>query len=112
LVDRFGPTGDGWTNHRWLRFRSATAALSDWFAGFEKGYTAPAPDSYDAVLNGQARQPSYPMTAGRRTAAQARITELRTQIQTWATPPDDAFTKGRPQQPPALRLVPKPDAES
>jgi len=66
LVDRFGPTGDGWTNHRWLRFRSATAALSDWFAGFEKGYTAPAPDSYDAVLNGQARQPSYPMTAGRR----------------------------------------------
>ena len=37
LVARFGPTGDGWTNHRWLRVRSATAALSDWFAGFEAG---------------------------------------------------------------------------
>lgn len=112
LVARFGPTGDGWTNHRWLRFRSATAALSDWFAGFETGYAAPDPDSYEAILNGQAKQPSYPMTAGRRAAAQARITELRTQLRTWATPPDDAFTAGRPQQPPALRLVPNPDADS
>jgi hypothetical protein len=51
LVARFGPTGDGWTNHRWLRFRSATAALSDWFADFEKGHSAPAPHFYDALLN-------------------------------------------------------------
>jgi hypothetical protein len=63
------------------------------------------------MLNGQTAQPSYPMTAGRRTAAKARITELRTQIQTWATPPDDAFTAGRPQQPPALRLGPAADAD-
>jgi hypothetical protein len=96
LVARFGPGGDGWKNHRWLRFRSATAALSDWFAGFEKRYTASAPHSYDAMLNGQARQPSCPITAGRRPAAQARITELRTHIQTWATPPEDAYSTHPP----------------
>jgi hypothetical protein len=57
LVDRFGPPGRGWTNHRWIRFRTATAALSDWFAGFERGYTAPAPESYDELLNDQTDEP-------------------------------------------------------
>jgi hypothetical protein len=107
LVERFGPTGVGWNNHRWLRLRAATAALSEWFTGFEKGYAAPAPTSYDAILTGHASQPSYPMTVRRLAAAHARITELRTQIDDWADPPADAFTKGRPNQPPALRLVPR-----
>jgi hypothetical protein len=107
LVQRFGPTGEGWNNHRWLRFRAATAALSEWLAGFEKGYTSPAPTSYDAILAGQASQPSYPMTGGRLAAAQVRITELRNQIDQWARPPADAFTDHRPKQPPALRLAPR-----
>jgi hypothetical protein len=107
LVERFGPKGVGWNNHRWLRFRAATAALSEWFTGFEKGYAAPAPTSYDAILTGDASQPSYQMTGNRLAAAHARITELRTQIDNWADPPADAFTKGRPNQPPALRLVPR-----
>jgi hypothetical protein len=107
LVERFGPTGEGWNNHRWLRFRAATAALSEWLAGFEKGYTSPAPTSYDAILSGEARQPSYPMTRGRLAAARVRVTELRVQIDEWAKPPANTFTDNRPKQPPALRLVPR-----
>ena len=112
LVERFGPTGEGWENHRWLRLRAATAALSDWFAGFEAGYTAPAPTSYDAVLAGQAAPPSYPMTVGRREAAQARLDALRNEISQWTDQPADAFTDNRPKQPPALRLVPRTDVDS
>jgi hypothetical protein len=111
LVDRFGPAGGGWTNHRWIRFRTATSALSDWFAGFEKGYTAPAAESYDELLNGQADEPSYPMTDRRRAAARVRITDLRGQINTWATDPADAFTNNRPRKPPVLRLGPPADAD-
>jgi hypothetical protein len=107
LVQRFGPAGEGWNNHRWLRFRAATAALSEWFNGFDTGYSASAPTSYDAILAGKASQPSYPMTAGRLAAARMRITELRTQIDQWTQPPADAFTDGRPKQPPDLRLVPR-----
>jgi hypothetical protein len=109
LVERFGPTGEDWNNHRWLRFRAAMAALSEWFAGFEKGYRAPAPTSYEAILTGQASQPSYPMTPDRLAAAHVRITKLLTQIDQWAGPPADAFTDRRPKQPPVLRLVP-PDS--
>jgi predicted acylesterase/phospholipase RssA len=107
LVEQFGPGGKGWDNHRWLRFRAATAALSEWLAGFEEGYTSPAPTSYDAILAGEARQPSYPLTADRLAAARVRITELRTQIDEWATPPEDTFTDNRPKQPPVIRLVPR-----
>jgi len=107
LVEQFGPSGKGWENHRWLRFRAATAALSEWLAGFEEGYTSPAPTSYDAILAGEARQPSYPLTGDRLAAARVRITELRTQIDEWARPPEDTFTDNRPKQPPVMRLVPR-----
>jgi hypothetical protein len=111
LADQFSPAGGGWTNHRWIRFRTATSALSDWLAGFEKGYTAPAPESYDGLLTGQADEPSYAMTDARRAAARVRITDLRRQINTWTTDPADAFTNDRPQEPPVLRLVPPADAD-
>ena len=100
-----GPTIAG------FRLRTATSALSDWFAGFEKGYTALARESYDELLNGQAEEPSYPMTDRRRAAALIRITDPRGQINTWATDPADAFTNNRPRKPPILRLSPPADAD-
>ena len=47
-----GVPAAGWDNHRWIRFRAATAGLSDWLAGFERGYPSPdAPTtSYDTML--------------------------------------------------------------
>ena len=42
IKDRFagpapGVPAAGWDNHRWIRFRAATAGLSEWLAGFERG---------------------------------------------------------------------------
>lgn len=106
LVDRFGPRGGGWDNHRWIRFRTATAGLSDWFAGFERGYAAATPPFYDELLAGAQPQPSYPLTDARLAAASRRTAGLRTEIATWAAAPVDAFTDDRPKPPPELRLVP------
>lgn len=112
LADRFGPGGDGWPNHRWLRFRTATAALSDWMDGFERGYTGAGP-SYDDMLEDPEKQPSYKIRdAARLAAAQARTASFRAEIRRWSEPPDDVFTNGRPRQPPVLRLVPPTDADS
>lgn len=108
LVDRFGPAGGGWDNHRWIRLRAATAGLSDWFAGFGRGY-AVTRSYYDAILSGATEPPSYKMTASQRAAAERRINELLAEIATWESPPADAFTEGRPQPPPVLRLVPPSD---
>jgi hypothetical protein len=47
------------------------------------------------------------MTIGRLAAAESRIAALRAQIGQWGQDPADAFTKGRPNQPPILRLVPR-----
>ncbi|WP_375432864.1 hypothetical protein [uncultured Friedmanniella sp.] len=106
LVEQFGPTGHGWDNHRWIRFRTATAGLSDWFGRFEHGYAATQSAFYDDVLTGVTKEPSYPMTAGRLNAAQKRIEGLRTEIATWAEEPTDTFTEDRPLPPAVLRLVP------
>jgi hypothetical protein len=111
LADRFGPTGEGWANHRWLRFRTATAALSDWMKGFERGYSGAGP-SYDDMLENVDNQPSYKIKdAARLAVAHARTDSLRAEMRLWSQPPDDVFTNGRPRQPPVLRLVPPTDAD-
>ena len=107
LIERFGPDDSGWANHRWIRFRAATAGLSEWLTAFETGYSTPADTPYDPILTGHEPQPSYPMTVGRLAAARSRIAALRAEIDQWRQDPADAFTKGRPNQPPVLRLVPR-----
>jgi hypothetical protein len=107
-VQQFAPPAGGWPNHRWIRFRTATAALSDWLAGLERGY-ADDPAYYDALLCDDDGQPSYKLSGTRLAAARERITALRDEIENWAQTPADAFTKNRPKQPPVLRLVPRTD---
>ena len=112
LLDRFAGDGEGWPNHKWIRFRTATAALSDWLAAFERGYTVDTPPYYDPLLVDQERQPSYPISEQNLDASRERIAHLREEIGDWAQDPADALTDNRPQQPPVLRLVPRTDADS
>ncbi|HEY5979077.1 MAG TPA: hypothetical protein VIT41_05515 [Microlunatus sp.] len=112
LVERFGPDGEGWPNHKWIRYRTSTAALSDWLAAFDRGYTVQQPPYYDALLDDADEQPSYRISGEKLAAARERTERLRTAIADWATEPDDAFTANRPQQPPILRLVPPTDGGS
>ena len=112
LVDRFGPGGAGWPNHKWIRYRTSTAALSDWLAAFERGYTVQQPPFYDALLDDPDEQPSYRVSGEKLAAVRDRTEGLRSEIADWAMEPDDAFTANRPQQPPILRLVPPTDGAS
>jgi hypothetical protein len=111
LVDRFGPGGGGWPNHKWIRYRTSTAALSDWLAAFERGYTV-QPPFYDALLDDPDEQPSYRVSGEKLAAMRDRTDGLRAEIADWAAEPADAFTANRPQQPPILRLVPPTDGGS
>ncbi len=111
LVERFGPGGGGWPNHRWIRYRTSTAALSDWLSAFEKGYTV-QPPFYDALLDDPDGQPSYRISGEKLAAVQTRTERLRSAIADWAADPAEAFTANRPQQPPVLRLVPPTDGGS
>ncbi|MFC6155641.1 patatin-like phospholipase family protein [Kribbella jiaozuonensis] len=111
LVDSF-VYGDGWLNHRWIRFRTATAGLDRWLAGFRSGYETPGsgyPDlaGVDAAGNqADGPVPSYPMTDGRRVAVNLRTAALVKLTKQWSDPPTDAFTHKSPRPSPALRLVP------
>jgi predicted acylesterase/phospholipase RssA len=109
LVDRF-VAGDGWDNHRWIRFRTAGAGLDAWLGRFQHGYTFPAatgtPYAKLAGSNASAPLPSYAVTGARRDAVNLRTDALLTLAAHWRTAPADAFTSGSPRPRPVLRLVP------
>jgi predicted acylesterase/phospholipase RssA len=121
LVDRFA--GDqpgvvpapGWDNHRWLRFRTATAATSETLVSFKTGYEeVPAGTTAYSTwvgLDDQGKEasgplPSYPLTAERRHAANVRTKELLDTAAEWQADPADAFTEDAPEPRPTMRLVP------
>ena len=104
--------GDGWPNHRWLRFRTATAGLDAWLSSFRNGYDAPNSGyadlaGVDAAGNeADGPLPSYSMTKGRRAAVNVRTAALVQLASKWSDAPADAFTHKSPSPRPVLRLVP------
>ncbi|WP_193312809.1 patatin-like phospholipase family protein [Georgenia subflava] len=115
VVERFaGPVpgstpGPGWENHRWIRFRTATAGLDEWVGELATKYAADVrgttPYRDLAGPGAAAPLPSYPLGAGRREAVNTRTGGLLELAQRWAQPPEDAFTEGAPRPRPRLRLV-------
>ncbi|MET9269232.1 hypothetical protein [Kribbella sp. NPDC003557] len=109
LVTRF-VLGNGWDNHRWIRFRTATAGLDTWLTGFRRGYDEPSPGALPyadlAGAHATAALPSYTINGGQRTAVNLRTDALLTLASSWQMPPADAFTRGSPSPHPVLRLVP------
>ncbi len=109
LVNRF-VNSNGWDNHRWIRFRTATAGLDAWLTGFEHGYgfSSASGTRYADFAGGGAAGPlpSYPIFGARRTAVNHRTDALLTLAAQWKTAPLDAFTEDSPSPRPVLRLVP------
>jgi predicted acylesterase/phospholipase RssA len=115
LLDRFGDgssttPADGWENQRWLRFRTATAGLSDWLAAFGDGYNGesklPAtPYSSLAGPGASTQLPWYPIAPANTVAVNNCTDELLKLTVTWSKA-GDAFTAGLPAQRPLLRLMP------
>ncbi|MGY1618489.1 hypothetical protein ACI797_17270 [Geodermatophilus sp. SYSU D00691] len=116
LVERFAErrpaetSPAGWDNHRWIRFRTATAGLEDWLHAFRSGYERPGelalPYSRLAGPAADAPLPSYGLTGARRTVVNARTGELLDLAGSWNDEPEDAFRHGAPSPRPGLRLVP------
>jgi predicted acylesterase/phospholipase RssA len=104
LVSRF-VGGNGWDNHRWIRFRTATAGLDSWLAGFQHGYGFASPGG-TPYADLPASPPSYKLGAGPLAAVTLRTAALLTLASQWQGPPADAFTGGSPSPRPVLRLVP------
>ncbi|AXH95629.1 patatin-like phospholipase family protein [Ornithinimicrobium avium] len=114
LVDAFA--GDrpgqvpawGWDNHRWVRFRTATAGLSGWLAPFLANYrdTTSGGTPYDQLAGpgAEATLPSYPPSEGDRELINARTGTLVSLAEDWTG--DDALTARAPRPRPRLRLVP------
>lgn len=115
LVERFAPDAngnpaDGWENQRWIRFRTATAGLSDWLTTFSYGYNTkvpPATEYSDLAGSGAAAPlPSYPIDPGDRTAVNTCVGSLLTLAEAWSKVPNNAFIKDAPPDRPGLRLMP------
>ena len=98
----------GWDNHRWIRFRTATAGLSGWLAPFLQNYRettsggTPYPDL--AGPDAEAELPSYRPTARDRAVINERTGRLVALAEAWGG--DEALTSTAPRPRPRLRLVP------
>lgn len=106
LVAAFGPTGDAWTNHQWIRMRTSTAGLSGWMAEFLDSYRSPQPVPYPNLAGegADAELPSYSVGVGDRWLVNQHVDELVDLARSWGG--DDALAKGAPSPRPQLRLVP------
>ena len=98
----------GWDNHRWIRFRTATAGLTGWLGTFVDGYRDPTSGGtayVDLAGPGAAAPlPSYRPTRADRDLINQRTGTLLGLAEEWTV--DDAMTGGTPRPRPQLRLVP------
>ena len=121
LVDRFAGdqpgvvAAQGWDEHRWLRFRTATAAFAETLVSFKGGYEAAPPGTtpYPAWVGVQSDGteatgdlPAYPVEPERRNVVNQRTRGLLRVAEQWQSDPADAFTQDAPEPRPTMRLVP------
>ncbi len=97
----------GWDNHRWIRFRTATAGLARWLTPFERNYhdttSGGTPYSEFAGPGADAPLPSYPLSNADRAHLNESTGELLDLAAGWD---EDALTRSAPRPSPRLRLVP------
>ncbi|MBI4259680.1 MAG: patatin-like phospholipase family protein [Actinobacteria bacterium] len=116
LVERFtGPARGSevsWDNHRWVRYRSATALLEDMLVRFRRAYThppAPGTRTYEQLIRRGAGEPptSYEWErAAQRGFASAATDEVVGMIERWAAT-GQSFQEGAPRPRPELRIRPR-----
>ncbi|MHA6523504.1 hypothetical protein [Tessaracoccus sp. G1721] len=96
----------GWDNHRWIRFRTATAGLAGWLNGFHGSYqdttSGGTPYGDLAGPGADAPLPSYPLSGVKREALNERTGELVDLAGAWG----GATIPPAPKPAPRLRLVP------
>jgi predicted acylesterase/phospholipase RssA len=114
LVDRFasGDPESAWSGHRWVRYRSALAALGELAETFERAWASPAvaDASYRELverLRG-APPPEYPLTPKQRTLALAVSDRIASAGEaSREARPVELGGPGAPQPQPEARIVPR-----
>jgi hypothetical protein len=106
----FQTTGNGWDNHRWIRFRTATSGLEAWLADFRSGYTSAdsSPVQYGSWAGPTANtpQPSYQVAGARGSVLNRRTEALLNVADSWAEDPTNVYAHGAPSPRPRLKLTP------
>jgi hypothetical protein len=104
LVDDFD-----FDNHFWVRYRNLQASLERFGIQLEKAMKRPAKgaeNAYRTATKGEGDTPSYPFKSAAQAAeAKHRLKDLLGEFETWADW-DGSLTKGAPNPPPYLRIVP------
>ncbi len=105
---------EGWDNHRWIRFRTLMAALSEMLVSLRAGFESHPPGTtpyreWVGVIDdcdADGPLPSYPVEGDRRAAVNKRTQGLVETAQRWQDETGDAFTHEAPEPRPKMRLVP------
>ena len=115
LVERFAETpgtdqGLSWDNHRWVRYRSALAALTELLEEFGAAWNA-TPEgerSYrELVQRSEDVGPAgYRLTSEAQRALALALTELLAEAGTRAGDDEASVTRGAPRPEPVARIVP------
>ncbi|HET9939273.1 MAG TPA: hypothetical protein VFQ28_10795 [Gaiella sp.] len=115
LVERYAETpgtdpGLSWDNHRWVRYRSALAALSELLEQFGAAWNA-TPDgerSYRELVErpDDVGPAGYRLTSEAQRALALALTELLAEAGTRAGGAEASVTRGAPRPEPVARIVP------
>lgn len=95
-------------NHFWIRYRNLQASLERFGIRLHTAMKASpegAEDAYGTAMKGEGTPPSYPFTGEQTSEAVHRLDDLLQEVATW----EDStvtLTKGAPNPPPHLRIVP------
>lgn len=101
-----GPQPTNWDNHRWVRFRTATAMLQQFIADFASVYDTQA---YATLVNrGPDEAPfSYRLTPEQRAFVSSETQGVVTEGLRWKAAPPNDFATGRPHPDPELQVRPR-----
>jgi hypothetical protein len=114
LVDRFaapaGSVADGWTEHRWVRFRSCMELTADWIRQIAEAYPHAIPpdaDLEDILLRSSTTPPpSYRMTTADQQRAKKAMDALIELWSNWKSA-GTGFDSKPPRPTPILRIRPR-----
>ena len=111
FVERFGSLESppmNWSNHRWVRYRTAMSAIEEMLLRIHTAWTEPQPSDvpYPHWVAGAPKPPSYTWEQSQDSVAVELTTCLVRAAETWAkTHP--SLTGGAPRPRPEIRLRPR-----
>ncbi len=101
-----GGTAMNWENHRWLRFRTTMAALSQYLRDWDRGFTSPTPGDvpYERLLEATTGLPthSYPIPNAQKDSYSQLVDDVADNAV--AVSKDPVLETGTPQPDPRLVL--------